>query len=217
MLRDNLSALFQLYVRPARAVGQILDRGRLWFAILAALGVSLLLHLTDSVQQGVLSGHGFLAAALLRFISYQPGSYLAPLVAVAIVLVPAIVLCRALAGFGSFSVLIRSDYSPLLICTLMCWSASYLPLALARLSIDSELMYEPFVYLAFDLYFLVMAAFGVRAVFGTGFGAAFGMAVVGWIAGVLGAGLFGMLGPFLYYLASPLFLFFLYYLFKTRI
>jgi tetratricopeptide (TPR) repeat protein len=215
VLRDNLSALFQLYVRPAAALGQILDRGRLWFAIVAALGVSLLLHLTDSVQQAVLASPGFSTVALLRFISYEPGSYLAPLLAVGMVLVPAIVLSRAVAGFGSFGVLMRSDYSPLLICTLMCWAAGYLPLALARLWIDNVWLYQPSVYLASDLYFLVLAAFGVRAVFGTGLGPAIGMALVGWIAGVLGAGLFGILGSFVYYLASPLFLYFLYYMFQN--
>src|SRR5580693_9434860 len=44
----NVAALFLLYVRPVAAISRILDHGRLWFAIVAALGVSILVHLPQS-------------------------------------------------------------------------------------------------------------------------------------------------------------------------
>jgi tetratricopeptide (TPR) repeat protein len=221
MLRENLTALFQLYVQPTAALGRILDRGRFWFCALAGLAVSLLLHASDAGPRLFFAASSlpmsFAWAALLRFISYQPGAYLAPLVAIAIVMVPAIVALRALRGFGSISVLIRSDYLPLLICVLMSWAAAHLPLALARMWIDSEWLATPLFYGVADFYFVVLAGLSVRTVFGAGFGSAFGMAALGWGAGVAGTGLLAVLGGFSYYLMSPLIFYFLYVLFGSEV
>ena len=46
-MRENLTAFLLLYVRPIAAISQILDQGRLWFAVVAAVGVSVLLHTSD--------------------------------------------------------------------------------------------------------------------------------------------------------------------------
>jgi tetratricopeptide (TPR) repeat protein len=221
MLRENFTALFQLYVRPAAALGRILDRGRFWFCALAALCVSLLLHASDAGPGFVLAAPSLATSltsvALLRFISYQPGAYLAPLIAVAIAMVPAIIVLRALLGFGSVSVLIRGNYLPLLICVLMSWAAAHLPLALARMFIDIELLDTPIFFGAADFYFVVLAALSVRAVFGAGFGPAFGVAALGWGAGVAGTGLLAILGGFSYYLMSPLILYFIYVMFGSEV
>jgi hypothetical protein len=207
-LGDNLKFLFMLYVRPAAAAGGILDRGRLWLGVLAALGVSFVLHLPDFPERGA-------GTALLRFISYTPGGYLAPLVLIAAVMVPAILLMRAWSGFGSASVLLDRDYTPLLMCAMFSWTAAYLPLTVARYFIEDVRM--PAVYLAFSLYFLVLFAVCVRAVLGSGFGAALGLTALGWIAGVLGAVLLGVVGPMLGYLASPFLLYYLYILFGSQV
>jgi Tfp pilus assembly protein PilF len=47
MLRENLTALLLLYIRPVAAISRILDHGRLWFAIVAAILVSVVLHTSD--------------------------------------------------------------------------------------------------------------------------------------------------------------------------
>src|ERR1043166_5302939 len=112
MVRDNIAALFLLYARPLNAISRILDHGRLWLAIGAAMCVSLLLHASDAGVRPATPATGMLEGALLRFLSYEPGSYVAPLGAVAIVLAPAILAVRAVSGFGSFGVLMRSDYLP---------------------------------------------------------------------------------------------------------
>lgn len=52
MFGENLTALFLLYARPVAAISRILDRGRLWFAIIAALLVSALVHLPESKMGG---------------------------------------------------------------------------------------------------------------------------------------------------------------------
>ncbi len=44
MFGENLAALFLLYARPVAAISRILDRGRLWFAIVAALAISAAVH-----------------------------------------------------------------------------------------------------------------------------------------------------------------------------
>src|SRR5580692_6170098 len=46
-MRENVAALLLLYIRPVAAISRILDHGRLWFAIVAALGVSVVLHSSD--------------------------------------------------------------------------------------------------------------------------------------------------------------------------
>ena len=215
MLREHLAALFRLYINPAAALSRILDRGRLWLAALLALGVSILLHAFDAGPKIVFSRPGWWTGALLRFISYTPGSYFAALMVVAIAVVPAIVLCRAVSGYGSVSVLMRSDYVSLLICLLMCWAAAYLPLAVARIAIDSDWLDEPLAYLAFNLYFVALTALGVRTVFGTGLGASAAMAALGWGAGVLGAGLLAAIGSALGFLMSPFLLYMVYVLFAS--
>src|ERR1700691_5098447 len=107
-----------LYMNPPAAFGRILDRGRLWFAALAAVAVGFVLHFGDIPLREP-------SSPIQRFISFAPGSYLAPLLGLAIVIVPAIILMRSITGFGSFSVLLHNDYVPLLMCALMAWAAAY--------------------------------------------------------------------------------------------
>ena len=216
MVRDNIAALFLLYARPLNAIGRILDHGRLWFAIGAAMCVSLLLHASDAGVRPATPATGMLEGALLRFLSYEPGSYVAPLGAVAIVLAPAILAVRAVSGFGSFGVLMRSDYLPLLLCMLTSWTAAYLPLAVLGVLGGAWLHTLPY-YAAVNLYFVVLAALSVRTVFGTGFVPAVGMTALGWGLAVLGAGLFTILGPARYYLMSPLFIYYAYAIFGSDV
>src|SRR6266852_5363024 len=110
-------AFLMLYVRPITAVGRLIDHGKLWFAVGAAFGVSLLLHYSDVAQRGA-------SSPVLQFISAAPRVYLAPLLAVALVFVPAILLIRAVSGYGSFSVLLNSEFAPLLVCVMASWAAA---------------------------------------------------------------------------------------------
>ena len=190
-------------------MGRILDRGRLWISIVAALCVSILLHWRDVGVRGAFS-------PLARFISWTPGAYLAPLLTVAIVMVPAILLVRAFAGFGSFTNLLNSDYVSLLMLTMTAWTAGYLPLALLRGFTDLPVG-DPIIYLAFNLYFTFLAAIGVRTLYGSGTGSAIGITALGWGAGLAGSFVLGWIGPALYFLASPLVLIYLYFIFGSRL
>jgi tetratricopeptide (TPR) repeat protein len=177
------------------------------FALLAAVAVSLFLHAPDTAERGA-------STPLLQYISYAPASYFAALAAVVLVMVPAIILCRAAAGFGSFGVLMNSDYMSLLICALLSWAAAYFPLAIVRSVLGFHL---PALYFAANLYFVVLMALSVRTIFGTGFWPALGMTVLGSAAGVLGVVLFAVLGPGRHLLLSPLLLYYLYATFASDV
>jgi len=211
---DNLKAFLLLYANPGAAFSRILDRGRLWFALLAAFFVAILLHWNDAPP--LPTPVPVAQPPLLRFISFAPGSYLAPVLILGIVIVPCIILVRSISGFGNFAGLLTSDYAPLLMCVLMAWAAAYAPLAvLSWLSID--VIARPAVFAAFNVAAAGIAAIGVRTTYGTGYAAALGTTAVAWIAGAASSYLIGLAGGAMYFLASPLVLFYLYLLFGQNL
>lgn len=222
MVPKNIAALFLLYARPVVAIGRILDEGRLWFSVAAAILVSWLLHFSDGRLETISgagdddSGPGPVVDALLHFISYGPGTMLLALGSIVIVLVPAILLIRAVSGFGSFSVLMESDYLGLVNCALLSWTAAYLPLAAARMAVDNFWLETPYANAAVNLYFVVLMALSVRAVFGTSLGPAAGMTALAWVAALCGGAVFGVAGGALRYLASPFLLYYAYIMFGSE-
>jgi tetratricopeptide (TPR) repeat protein len=200
-----------LYARPASGFGRILDRGRLWFSAAAALVVSYLLHWGDVPVR-------FAPSPIARFIGLAPGGYLAPLIILAVIVVPAVIALRSIFGSGSLTVLLSNDYVPLLMCVLAAWAAAYLPLVILRwFAFDLVAATGGWIYVAFNLYAMVLSAFGVRTVYGTGFGQAFGITLLAWIAGLAGAFLFSIIGGALYFLASPLVLIYLWIIFGSNL
>jgi Tfp pilus assembly protein PilF len=55
MVGENITALLLLYIRPVVAISRILDQGRMWFAVVVAALVSLVLHSSDA---GALAASG---------------------------------------------------------------------------------------------------------------------------------------------------------------
>jgi hypothetical protein len=149
MVSEDIATLFLLYIKPVSAIGRILDRGRLWFAIVAALGASFLVHLPQPQFQGLMTppaaavpaGQALVERALSQWIAIDPSSYFAPLGALALAFVPLILAIRAVSGFGSFGVLMRSDYLSLLMCSLLAWTAAALEKYVARRPYDAEGLY----------------------------------------------------------------------------
>ncbi len=201
MVRENVIALLLLYIRPVAAISRILDHGRLLFAMLAALGVSLLIRHAG--------GHGIIADAVMSWIGY---SLLAPLAAIMLVFVPVVIFLRAVAGFGSFPVLMRSDYSSLLLCLLTAWAAAYLPVAIAGFVLTGGAL-----LIAANLYFAVLAAFSIRTIFGIGFGPAIGLSLLGCVAAMGGIALSDFAGGLKYYLMSPFLLYYGYSMFGSDV
>lgn len=187
---ENLGTLFQIYYRPSRALSKTLDSGSLMMALLAAAIVTL---------------------AAVRSVRES----LTPLVLLALLFVPACIAIISLWDhLGSLGVVLRRDYSPLLICILMCWVAACLPAAIALAIVPAAMQW---IAAAGLLYFLVLSTLAVRTVFGTGAGRAAGTVLGGIVATGAGYQLYETFGGALSYLSSPLMLFWLYYLFRPNL
>jgi tetratricopeptide (TPR) repeat protein len=191
-LGDNAKFLLLLYRQPSAAMSAILDQGSLLFASLAVLAVSLPLELA-------------LKYAGLSF------SFYTPLLVLAVVYVPGILLLgKLLAGLGGgFATAFERDYSPLLICTAMAWTAANLPLALAGWIFPPPVL-AVLAALAY-VYFVVLMFFAVRTVFGIENGTAATMVCLSWIPLVAAVIFWGPLRFLLGWVASPFFLFYAYY------
>jgi tetratricopeptide (TPR) repeat protein len=188
MLVENSKLLLLVFWRPAAAMSAILDRGSLLYSSLAVLAVSLLLRLSS-----------------LTF------SFYIPLLVLALVYVPGVLLLsKLLAGVGGgLGTVFQRDYSSLLTCAAMAWTAASLPLVLAAWVLPAAIL-ELGAGLAY-LYFLVLMFFAVRTVFGTGNRSAVAVVCLSWVPLVAVAYLWGPLRFVLGWLASPFFLFYAYY------
>jgi tetratricopeptide (TPR) repeat protein len=184
VLIANIQLILRIFWKPAEAMSAILDQGSLLFASIAVLVIT--------------------KAAL-------DISFYAPLLVLAVVYVPGVLLLTTLLGRlgGGFGSVFRRDYSPLLTCTAMAWAAANLPLALIRWMLPPEVLL--IVMAAAQLYFLVLMFFVVRTVFGTENRTAVGVVCLSWIPLVAAVFLWGPLRFLLRWVASPFFLFYAYY------
>lgn len=167
----------------------------------------MLLRFTATGATGRLS---LIAYTIASWIGY---SMLAPIAAVILVFVPAIIFLRAVSGHGGFGVLMRSDYSSLLLCVLSAWAAAYLPFAL----VGFYLPFGPLLLIPANLYFAVLAAFGIRTLFGIGLGPAIGLSLIGCIAAMGGIALVEIAGPLKYFVMSPFLLYYAYSMFGSDV
>ncbi len=194
-LIPNIKLLLRLWWQPAAAMSEILDRGSLLFASVAVLAVTVL------VQMGI--------GGWLSF------SFYTPLLVLAVVYVPgALLIGSLLAGLGRVDTAFERDYSPLLTCTAMAWSAAQLPLAAAAWTAPRQ-VFAIIAGLAL-LYFAALMFFAVRTVFGAGNGAAAGIVSLSWLHLVAAAFLWGPLSYLFRWIASPFFLFFVIYYLRAE-
>jgi tetratricopeptide (TPR) repeat protein len=172
-------------------MGAILDQGSLLFATCAVIIVSLL---SDLSLRG---GMSILTAFL-------------PLLALSVVYVPGTLLVTNLVTRqGSLSAAFERDYSPLLTCAAMAWTAVNLPIIIAGWLLPLPIL-RVVVIVAY-LYFAVLMIFAVRTVFGTETRIAVGVVSVSWIPLLGAAYLWGPLSFILRWLTSPFLLFFVFY------
>src|SRR5579872_3609847 len=180
--------LLRIYGQPTAAMSAILDRGSLLFASVAVLAVGFLLGR---------AGFGI--------------SFYTPLLVLAVFYVPGVLLLTKLFGgvTGGLGDVFQRDYSPLLSCTAMAWTAANLPLAAAGWLVGPGILL--YVVGGTYLYFAVLMFFAVRTVFGTENRIAVAAVALSWIPLVAAAVLWGPLRYLLGWLASPFFLFYAYY------
>lgn len=187
---DNAKLLVWMWWKPAAAMSAILDRGSLLFASVAVIAASLLLQF--NVRQ------------------WLPFSFYSPLLVLAVFYVPGTLVLACLLGrLGGLGTVFERDYSPLLTCTAMAWTAVILPLA----PIARVVPFPVFGALAAlaHLYFAVLMFYAVRTVFGTSNGAAAGTVCLSWLPLAAAAVFWAPLTFLLSWLASPFFLFFAFY------
>jgi tetratricopeptide (TPR) repeat protein len=115
----------------------------------------------------------------------------------------------------SFPVTLRKDYLTLLNCVLLALAAAFLPVAVIGRLIGFgryEVVVAIALFIASEIYFLVLVVCSVRTLWGTGLGAAIVATLVGLAALIGGLAAVRLLGPLMYYLASPFLLYYAYIL-----
>jgi tetratricopeptide (TPR) repeat protein len=188
VLIDGIKLLAGLWRRPASAMGAVLDRGSALFAALAALA----------------------AALLLRSAASLPFGFIMPVIVLALVYAPGVLLIGALLGrLGSPGAVFQRDYSPLVTCVTMAWAATALPLAAVAWLLPANALL--WLLAAGLFYFAALMFFAVRTLFGMGNGASAATVALSWIPLVAAAFLWGPIHYLLGWLASPFFLFYAWY------
>ena len=190
VLGDHTKFLLRLLWQPAAAMGEVLDRGSLLFASVAVLAVSYLLG-----GAGPALSFRFYTPLLVLAVFYVPGTLLL-----------GTLLARLGGGVGTD---FQRDYSPLLTCAAMAWTAANLPLLPARWVLPPA-VFGILAGLAYA-YFAVLMFFAVRTVFGAGNGAAVAIVGLSWLPLAGAVLLWQPLRWLLGWLASPFFLFYAYY------
>lgn len=166
----------------------------------------------DRLPLPVLGNHGW------WFLSFEPGSFFSTVLGIAVLYVPCLILLTALSGsVGSFSVVLRRDYGPLLTCALMAWAAAHLPFALAGVALApmgfgarAGLVSWALSAVCFGLFM----ALGLRTLFGTTFKKSVVLACFGALSFSIQSKLFGAIS--LYFL-SPFLLYYAYIMFRGDI
>jgi tetratricopeptide (TPR) repeat protein len=184
--------LFRIWWQPAGAMSAILDRGSLLLASAAVLAATILLKFT---------------------VPWLPISFFTPLLVLAVVYVPGIlVLATALGRLGGLGVVFQRDYAALLTCTAMAFAATQIPVALA-----ASFVPVTYLLLAAVPYFALLMFFAVRTVFGLEGGIAAGVVGLSWLPLAAAAFFWGPLRFLLGMLASPFFLFFAWYYLSSEL
>jgi tetratricopeptide (TPR) repeat protein len=159
--------------------------------------------MSDILDQGSLL---FVSIAAL-IVSWALGRFpfYFPLFVLAVVYVPGVLAISGLISRGSS---FQRDYAPLLTCAAGAWIAANLPLL-------AIVWFRPELFVAATgaayLYFAVLIFFAVRTVFGMGNGAALAVVGLSWIPLVAVYFLWNPLRYLLGWLASPFFLFYIFY------
>lgn len=212
MLGEQFQLLFLLYVRPVQAASRIIDRGRIWFAVVAAF-----LALALAPGRVILPRFEHPVAQII-LVAIQPVSSLRILAAIALAYVPAAILAMTVYRWReSFAVMLRKDYLTLLNCVLLAIVAAFLPLVVVTRIVYLGGFATLVLEIVAQIYFLVLAACSIRTLYGCGAAMAGLAALIAMAAMFGGVIAFLFLGGLMYYVASPFLLFYAYILLSSDI
>ena len=229
----NLKLLASMYARPLSAMSDIIDQGSCLFAVTAVVALGLVLNLwrppaaapcpraAVAAVQAASAGAGteplaqMAVAALDRFTGRSSSGVIALLLILAAVQVPvAIVILAAWESLGACGTVLQRDYTPLLACAGMAWTAAYVPVAVGSVLARGAFAGNPWIWAAACLGFNGLMVCALRTLFGTSFGKAIVAAGAASAASVAGFMLYSAFGSLLSWLASPFFLFYAYRMFE---
>lgn len=152
------------------------------------------------------------------FISFAPDSFFTTIIGIALLYVPCLILLTTMTGSsGSFSVVFRRDYGPLMTCALMAWAAGHLPFVIAGMALTYLGFGGKFALLLLALSALCFGwvmSFGVRTLFGISFKKALGLVCLAAFSFSIQAKLFGAVSAYLF---SPFLLYYAYIMFRGDI
>ena len=148
-------------------------------------------------------------------VSFAPANFVSVLLGLASLYVPCLLLMLTLSeSLGSFGVVLRRDYGPLLTCALMAWAAAHLPFILSGFAL-SKLRFGATTALVLwclsALCFGLLMALAIRTLFGTRFVKALGIVCFAALSFAVQAKLFAVVSPYLF---SPFLLYYAYYMFR---
>jgi tetratricopeptide (TPR) repeat protein len=216
-LGNQLKALGLLYIRPLKAMSQILDQGRLSVALVLAAAAGILFVVPSYVRNFVAQSENLDA---LNPVDVPPtlglSSIFMHLALLAAVFVPvAVIVVNKLEGTGSAGVTLPRDYMPMLVCHVMAYVAVLLPVAaltwIPELS-ETEVL-ELAVAIAALLYFAFLSVCAIRTVAGTGWARGVATTVIAFAVSAGALYVYSFVRGALYYLASPFVLYYLYIMF----
>ena len=152
------------------------------------------------------------------FVSFAPGNFFSAIIGIAVLYVPCLILVTVFYGsVGSFSVVLRRDYGPLLTCALMAWTAGHLPfvlLGLGLVSVGLGVKTAIVLWILGAVSFALLMAFGVRTLFGIDFKKSIPIVCLAALAFSVEGKLFSVVSPFMF---SPFLLYYGYAMFRGDI
>ena len=209
-MREHFLLLLQLYVRPARAMSGILDRGNWLFGVMAAVALSFAFSfmVTPPMPQMPPSALAIAAppptpapAAALQSAVLSATTALT----VFCVFVPlAIGFVTAFERLGRFTTVLSRDFAPVLACCSLAWIAAIIPYAIA-VQAGGVAQWQVWVAAAAAIYFAVLMAIALSVVFGAG-PASSGSAVLLATVATVFITVSGVFHMIIGLVASPLFL-----------
>lgn len=133
------------------------------------------------------------------FVSFSFNSTIISVLSLSIIYIPiTILILLYLEPLGSYGVIFRRDYAPLITCTLMGWTATHLPFALAGLLIQSQKADLALLFWTLSkLSFALLMVFILRILFNITYTSILITLSISWSSLVLESAIFLVASPFL--------------------
>ncbi|KAF0239860.1 MAG: hypothetical protein FD167_4298, partial [bacterium] len=133
------------------------------------------------------------------FVSFSQATTFISVLSLALIYVPITILILIfIEPLGSYGVVFRRDYAPLLACTLMSWAATHLPFSIVGLAvqpINPEIAL--ILWVLSKLSFGLLMVFALRVVFSVGYFTILITLAISWSSIILESAIFWVTSPFL--------------------